>query len=206
LAFVFGFIGLFTNPMLLFIALFVWIGAIQEAGAAQVRSALFGTPTRAAMLTDFETLQSSDTLADAVRLILSSSQRDFPVFEQGRVAGILTGTDMLLALAGFGQDHPVGLAMRRDFPVAKPAEMLETVFQRLQECDCETILVVHNAQLIGLVTSDKLRQYLLIESTLQKRGAGSALLYRTLGRDMMSPDQMGKGRVSQGALRESNSV
>ena len=31
LAFLFGFVGLFTNPFLVFIALFVWIGAAQEA-------------------------------------------------------------------------------------------------------------------------------------------------------------------------------
>ena len=37
LAFVFGFIGLFTNPFLLFIALFVWIGAAQEASAVQMK-------------------------------------------------------------------------------------------------------------------------------------------------------------------------
>src|SRR5512133_183850 len=35
MAFLLGFIGLFGNPFLLFIALFVWIGASQEAGAAQ---------------------------------------------------------------------------------------------------------------------------------------------------------------------------
>ena len=36
-AFVFGFIGLLWNPFLLFIALFVYIGASQEAALAQMR-------------------------------------------------------------------------------------------------------------------------------------------------------------------------
>jgi Zn-dependent protease len=31
----FGFVGLFYNPFLLFIALFVWIGAAQEASMVQ---------------------------------------------------------------------------------------------------------------------------------------------------------------------------
>jgi Zn-dependent protease len=113
LALVFGFIGLFTNPMLLFIGLFVWIGASQEAGAVQMKSALSSTPVQGAMLTDFEGLQAGDTLADAVRLTLRGSQHDFPVVEQGRVTRILTRTDLLVALAEYGQDHPVTSVMRR---------------------------------------------------------------------------------------------
>ena len=47
MAFVFGFIGLFGNPFLLFIAFFVWIGASQEAGAVQVKNSLGGIPGHA---------------------------------------------------------------------------------------------------------------------------------------------------------------
>jgi Zn-dependent protease/CBS domain-containing protein len=180
LAFVFGFVGLFTNPMLLFIGLFVWIGASQEAGAAQIKSALSGTPARAAMLTGFATLESGDTLADAVRLTLEGSQRDFPVIDQGRVAGILTASDMLVALENYGEDHAVTLVMRRDFPVAESAEMLEVVFQRLRECGCQTLPVVHDGRLVGLITMDNLGEYLLIEATLQKRGAHLRLTDRVV--------------------------
>jgi Zn-dependent protease len=41
-ALVFGAVGLFVNPFLLLIALFVWIGATQESAAVQARSALGG--------------------------------------------------------------------------------------------------------------------------------------------------------------------
>ena len=40
MAIVFAFIGLQGNPVLLFIALFVWIGAGQEASMTQMKSAL----------------------------------------------------------------------------------------------------------------------------------------------------------------------
>jgi Zn-dependent protease len=40
LAFIFGFIGLFSNPFLVFIAFFVWIGAQNEAKMVQMNSAL----------------------------------------------------------------------------------------------------------------------------------------------------------------------
>src|SRR4051794_4083170 len=70
LAVVFGLIGLCGHPMLVLIALFVWIAATQEATATQLRAAVSGKPVRAAMLTEFCTLQSSETLAAAARAIL----------------------------------------------------------------------------------------------------------------------------------------
>ena len=198
LALVFGFIGLFTNPMLLFIGLFVWIGASQEAGAVQTRSALSGTPAQAAMLTDFEELQSRETLADAVRMTLRGSQHDFPVLDAGRVTGILTRTDLLVALAAYGQDHPVTAVMRREFLIAEPTEMLEIVFQRLQGCDCHTMPVVHDGRMVGLITMDNLGEYLLIEAALQKRAPRSGL-----GRRMLRRCEKPPGRAD-GGIRSSH--
>jgi Zn-dependent protease/CBS domain-containing protein len=175
LAFVFGFIGLLTNPMLLFIGLCVWIAARQEASAAQVRSALSGTPARAVMLTDFDTLRSGDALAVAVHLTLKGSQHDFPVIEREQVIGILTRKDLLAALADYGRDHPVTFVMRRGFPIAESGETLDVVFQRLQAGRSETIPVVHDGRLVGLVTMDNLSEFLLIEAILQKRGSRAGL-------------------------------
>jgi Zn-dependent protease/CBS domain-containing protein len=170
LAFVFGFIGLFSNPMLLFIALFVWIGASQEASATQMKAAMAGTPVRAAMLTDFHHLNGGDRLADAVRLILEGSQQDFPVLERQQVVGILTRSDLLVALAEHGQDYPVSTTMRREFLTTNYAEMLEVAFERLQQCECHTMPVVHEDRLVGLLTMDNLGEYFLIQAAMKKSG------------------------------------
>jgi Zn-dependent protease len=107
MAFVFGFIGLFTNPMLVFIALFVWIGAAQESGITQIKSAISGIPVNQVMMTDFQFLTSQDNLARAVQLILEGSQHDFPVLEGNTVVGILTRGDLLKALSVRGQSARV---------------------------------------------------------------------------------------------------
>ncbi len=185
LALVFGLLGLFGNPMLLFIALFVWIGASQEASATQMKAAMAGTPIGAAMLTDFRHLDSRDTLADAVRLILEGSQQDFPVVERGRVIGILTRSDLLVALAEHGQNYPVTGAMRRDFLTTEYTEMLEVAFQRLQACSCHTMPVLHEGQLMGLLTMDNLGEYLLIQAAINRNsgrsGAPPGLARRAAG-------------------------
>jgi len=88
-AFLIGFVGLFSNPFLVFIAFFVWIGASQEAGMVQMRNSISGIPVTRAMLTDFKSLSPDDKLSQVVALVLAGSQHDFPVVDAaGKVAGI----------------------------------------------------------------------------------------------------------------------
>jgi Zn-dependent protease/predicted transcriptional regulator len=171
LAFALGFIGLFTNPFLVFIALFVWIGAAQEASMVQIRSALEGIPVARAMLTDFRALTSRDSLARAVDLILTGSQQDFPVVDDGRVVGVLTRGDLLIALAQRGQETPVVDVMRREFQTVESSEMLDTAFARLQTCECHVLPVVQRGQLVGLVTMDNVGEFVAIQTALVQRRA-----------------------------------
>ncbi|PYO80368.1 MAG: site-2 protease family protein, partial [Gemmatimonadetes bacterium] len=128
MALVFGLLGLFTNPFLIFIALFVWIGAAQEASMVQMRTALSGIPVSRAMLTDFRSVAPDDPAQRVLELILAGSQQDFPVVDGGkggRLAGVLLRSDVLKALAR-GADWRVRDVMRREFEVVDAADMLDT--------------------------------------------------------------------------------
>jgi Zn-dependent protease/CBS domain-containing protein len=168
IAFIFGFIGLFTNPFLLFIALFVWIGASQEASMVQVRDSISGIPVTRAMQTDFRTLSPDDRLSQVVALILSGSQHDFPIVDAtGRIAGILDRDTFMKALTEHGQSAPVMDFIRTDLPVVDSYEMLEPVLLRLQESGSKTLPVTHGGQLVGLITMENITEFLMIRSALQ---------------------------------------
>src|SRR5260370_25137421 len=156
MALVFGFLGLFGNPFLIFIALFVWLAAAQEASLVQMRAALDGIPVMRAMITDFRTLQPEDRLARAVEHVLAGYQHDFPVLENGRLVGILTRNDLTTALGKFGLEGRVGDVMRREFVTTDPREMLQTALARLQNCGCRTLPVLQDGRLLGLVTAESL--------------------------------------------------
>jgi Zn-dependent protease len=171
MALLFGFVGLFSNPFLLFIALFVWIGAAQESAILQMKSALGSIPAKRAMLTDFQTLSSRDSLARAIELILAGSQQDFPVVENGHVVGILTRNDLLIALAKRGQEAPIAEVMRNDFQVVDSVDMLETAFERLQTCNCHTLPVMSDGELVGLITMENMGEFMMIQNALDKIGS-----------------------------------
>src|SRR5204863_1478662 len=85
LALVFGLFGMFFDPFLLFIALFVWIGAAQESHSLQIKDAFSGIPIQTVMQKHFSTLSTNNTLGDAVKLTLDGSQHDFPVMWGDRI-------------------------------------------------------------------------------------------------------------------------
>ncbi len=171
IAFIFGFVGLFTNPFLVFIALFVYIGAGQEASLVQAKSAMDGIPVADAMLTDFKTISADDSLSRAVSLLMSGSQQDFPVVADGRVVGVLTRQGLVSALQQYGEQASVSNGMVCEFRSVDAADMLEAVSRQLQDQDCHTLPVLRNGALVGLITMENIGEFLMIRSAMKKSTA-----------------------------------
>src|SRR5262249_54465922 len=125
LAFVLGLAGLLmANFILVFIALFVYLGAFQEGVAARGRILTTGLPVSAAMITDFRTLQHGQSIRDAGNLLLSTSQHDFPVMHGEQVTGLLTRNALVRAMMEEGPDGYVAGAMDRNFKRVSPGMAL----------------------------------------------------------------------------------
>lgn len=165
-ALLFGFIGLFVNPFLLFIALLVWMGASDEAVAVQTRSALTGIPVTHAMMTDFRMLESGEPLDHAVALVLAGAQRDFPVTQNGRLVGVLTRDALVAALATGNADVPVAQVMDREFQTTDAQDLLDTAVQRLQGCRCQVLPVLQRGQVVGLLTPDNVGEFIMFRGAV----------------------------------------
>lgn len=170
MAALFGLAGLFGNPMLLLIALFVWIGAGQEAAAVEMKSSFAGVRVREAMLTDFRGLSPQETVGDAARLLLAGSQQDFPVLEKGEVVGVLTHTQLLEALRDRGVNVPVGDVMERDLQMASADEELDAALGRIEPGRATLLPVIWNRQLVGLLTSENVGEFYMIRRALSGGG------------------------------------
>jgi len=169
MAFLLGMLGLFSNPMLVFIALFVWIGATAEAQAVETKHALASVPVQAAMITDFMTLSTSDTLATAATALLRGSQVDFPVVdERGELVGVLTRTRFIEGLASVGTTGSVADVMTRTFEVAHPHDMLDGACARLQASEAPLMPVIDGDRVVGLVTLENVGELLMVTEALRR--------------------------------------
>jgi Zn-dependent protease/CBS domain-containing protein len=170
-AFVFGFIGLLWNPFLLFIALFVYIGASQEAALAQMRDVSRRFPVSSAMVREFRSLPMTATLQEAVDALLATSQHDFPIVdENGSVAGVLTRHDLIAALRKDDPTIRVADVMRRDIPTVTTGTRFEEAFRIMQECNCPAVPVLDSMKrLVGLLTPENVSELMMVHSALPRR-------------------------------------
>lgn len=169
MAFLLGFLGLLAfNPFMIFIALFVWMGAAEESSMVQMKTALGGIPVSGAMITEFETLHPDDELKTAVDHVIAGFQHDFPVVQNGEVVGILMRNQLFKALSSLGEEGRIADAMDEVFETADPAEMLDTAFVRLQSCECHTMPVVRDGRLMGLLTMENLGEFMMVQTALRE--------------------------------------
>lgn len=165
-ALIFALAGLFVvnNPFLVIIAVFVWLSAAAEAAAVRLKAAVGDVSVARAMITDVRTLSATQPVSAAVDEVRSGFQHDFPVVDDHAVAGVLTRDTLLKALADGRGDAAVGDVMERNFSATTPDESLENALTRLQTCHCQTLPVLRGSDLVGLLTADKIREFVMIAS------------------------------------------
>jgi Zn-dependent protease/predicted transcriptional regulator len=195
MAILFGLFGLWTfNPVLLFIALFVYVGAQQESQQAMRRSFTEGTPVRRAMMTRFTTLAPDDTLGDAVDELLAGTDHDFPVVADGRIVGLLRRKQLIEALSSQGRDAAVRAVADPSFFTTEPRAPLDDVFRQMRKSSYTTVPVVAGEELVGLLTLENVGELIMVSSALRSQGGTGRL---RVGR---APVQGDSGRAPPSSL------
>lgn len=179
-AFLLGLLGLFGNPLLLFIALFVYLGAAAEAHSVQMREIARGLLVADAAVTRFESLSPLSRVADAVQALIRTAQHEFPVVDDaGKLRGVVTRDAMIRALMERGADVSVTDVMTREVPVVRPRQSLEDAIRLLQEEGAPTVGVVDSSgRLVGLITPETIGEIMMVHAAQHnaRRPAGSGRL------------------------------
>ena len=173
-AVLFAIIGITSNPMFLFIALFVFLGASQENTMAQMKDLSGNLRVSDAMVTQLVTLDEHATLNDAVEALLRTSQHEFPVMNGGgRVLGILTRDGMIAALKHHGAGTPVTAVMRQNVPVVDEHAPFEEAFRLMNTSGFPAIPVLNRfGRLVGLITPENIGELMMLRGLRRSEELG----------------------------------
>lgn len=163
LAVMMGLAGLLKgDPLLMFVALFVFLAAGGEAEMQRSIASTSGHHMRDAMITRFETVAHVDTLGDVVERLLRTNQEDFPVVHGQRVLGLLTRRLLFSALVSEGKEALVSSVMSRDYPRVEPDEDLAKALTLLRGGNAAPLLVFEADQLVGMITLANLVEFMSV--------------------------------------------
>lgn len=166
LAFLLGFLGLFGNPLLIFIAIFVYIAAGGEAQMSAFSEAARGLTVGDAMETRFNAISVEANLADAIETLLATAQHEFPVVDAfGKPVGLLAREDIYAALKSHGREASVATFMRAPAETIRDTVPLVTVLDRLNGSQAAALAVTDSdGTLLGLLTRQNLAEMMLIKT------------------------------------------
>jgi Zn-dependent protease/CBS domain-containing protein len=175
LAIVMGLLGLLSGQfMLIFIALFVYLGASQEGALARGRVLTTGYTVRSAMVTEFRTLPHGATIRDAGDLLLATTQHDFPVMHGDGVIGLLGRGALVRAMMSEGPDAYVSSAMNRNPLRVSVNADLTTAFEQLAAAGACALVMDEDDRLAGILTSENVSEFLLLrQASLAQARAGT---------------------------------
>lgn len=167
MAFVFGFLGLANgNPLLVFVAIFVYMAAASEVQSSTLEDMTSGLDVADAMETRFAVVPFDASIGDAVNILLSTGQHEFPVVDAfKKPVGLLTRDALIEALRASGESAPITEALKDPAPSVRRRDKLDHGVREMNRLNVSALTVVdEDGAVVGLLTMQNVAEMLMIRS------------------------------------------
>lgn len=160
-----GVLGIFGNPMLIIIAVFVFLAASGEAGQVQMKQVAQGLLVEDAMITQFETLGPTASVGDAAEALIRTTQKEFPIVDGAvHLRGVLTRDAMIRALQAQGPGASVLEAMA-EVPTVGTRTPLDRALALITQRGAPVVGVVDSGgRLVGLLSPENVGEMMMLRA------------------------------------------
>ena len=163
--------GVFANPFLIFIAIFIFIGAQKEYEQIRYNSVLTGFEVKDVIMHEYTPLKEEDTLQNAVDILLDGPEERFVIIDdETNVKGILTRNNIIQGLTEQGNELKIRQVMNRNITTFSPEESLETAFQKMREQQISMAPVVEGEKLLGIIDMENINEFIMVRSAIKRPG------------------------------------
>ena len=160
----FVFAGFYTNPFLIFIGLFIILGAHSEAEMVKSQSFIQGLTARDALMTNFSALDKNQTIGAAVKMLLDGEAKNFLVTDDGAPFGVLNRDHIIRGIQAAGESAPIHTVADTDLLYADIDMPLQAVLQEFQKVKRSIILVREQGQLAGIIDLDNISELIMVNA------------------------------------------
>lgn len=165
LAVVFFMLGLFFNPFLILIALFIFLGAYSENQMVKQKSLVEGHLVKEALLTNITLLHPKNSLTDVFKIILAGTEKDFVVVDNGTIVGILEHKNIINNAKNGSLE--VSAVMNTNFNTMSETEELNEFFVKVNATRQRFFPVTdYNSNILGAIDVTNVSEFLMLKTNL----------------------------------------
>lgn len=160
--------GFYSNPFLIFIGLFIILGAQAEAQMVKTESFISDLTAADAMMTRFQTLDKNESIGRAVNLLLAGTSKNFLITTGNTPYGTIGRDQIIKGIRDFGEEAAVEKITDANLVTVDITTPLNDVFAHLQQSRIPIILVNNGTQLQGIIDTENIAELIMIRGARQK--------------------------------------
>ncbi len=169
LAIIFVFFGFFYDFWLVFIGMFLFLGAGAESKVGEIKGALEGIKVKDVMMTKYTVLSTENNLQEASANLINTNEKSFIVMKDDSVGGILDFKDIINALHKGDANKKTEAYMKKDFQWLESEDQLSDKFNLISNGKQYLFPVKSNGKLVGIVNTENIDKWVLVNSNLFNR-------------------------------------
>ena len=161
-------LGIFSNPFLIFIGLFIIMGAQAELEMTKSGFMLKGIILKDVVMKNYESIDENETIETAVNKLLNGQSKNFLVTKNQQPIGTLSRDEIIEALQTGGNKLPIHNAMNKDLIAFDANQPIDTIYQAMVISKNQFATVYENKILIGTVDLENILEYLMVKNAQTK--------------------------------------
>lgn len=168
LAIFFVFFGLFNNPILVLIGIFIFLGAGAEVAHTQQESFLKGYQVKDALMGHFQILGYNAPLSKAVEKLLNSQATHFVVVKDDVAIGTISRNEIIKGLETGGAS-----ALIEKFADLNPTKLeidmaLDDAWKQMLSQNKKVAFIIENGHFLGILDQENISELILVKNALNQ--------------------------------------
>jgi Zn-dependent protease/CBS domain-containing protein len=168
LAVFFIFYGLFGNPILVLIGVFIFLGAAAEVSHTQQESLLKGFKVKDAIMMKFQILGYDAPLSKAVEKLLNSQATHFVVVKDDVAVGTLSRNEIIKGLQEGGENLLIEKVADMNPMKVETEDELDETWKRMLTEKRKVAFVIENGHFLGILDQENISEFIMVRTAISK--------------------------------------
>lgn len=164
----FVFIGLFYNPILVLIGIFIFLGAQAEVTHTTQSSLLKGFSVQDVLMRKFPIIAFDASLSKAIEKLLDGQSTHFVVVKDDIPIGTLSREEIIIGLKGGNETTPVEEVANLNPLKLDVYQPLEDAFKIMSSSNKKVALVFEDNLFLGIIDQENISEFIMVKLALSK--------------------------------------